>query len=147
MKHARRLAALACLAAGAAADDCTTWYDAPGFAHGPGFRDVRSYGAKGDGVTDDSAALVTALTQGRSARPFTVSDPTVVYLPPGTYLISQPLPLYFYTYLVGSFRCPPTILVASGSFPRGGNAIDTDIDDNGEHDDEFCECFGTRSGL
>lgn len=138
-----RLLACASLAAAALShqadsrDACTSWYDAPGMAHGPGFRNVKSYGAVGDGVTDDSAAIISALTEGRSARPFSVSDPTLVYIPPGTYLISKTLPLYFYTYLVGNFRCMPTLLVASGAFPHGGYVVDSDIDDNGEHDDEF----------
>ncbi len=51
----------------------STWYDET--KHGPGFRNVMTYGAKGDGVTDDSAAIYKALTDGvracfvRLARP------------------------------------------------------------------------------
>lgn len=33
-------------------------------------------------------AIIAALTSGRNPA-FTTSDPTVVYLPPGTYIVSQ----------------------------------------------------------
>ena len=72
--------------AGALADDCTTWYETT--AHGPGFRNVSAYGATGNGVTDDTAAIIAALTSGRTPD-YTTNDPTVVYFPPGTYLISN----------------------------------------------------------
>lgn len=49
--------------------------------------DVRSepYGAKGDGVTDDTAAIVAALAD--------CAPGGVVLLPGGTYLVSAPLPI------------------------------------------------------
>ena len=78
--------ALVAVSVNAQADNCTTWYEAT--QHGPGFRNVKTYGAKGDGVTDDSAAIIAALTQGRTPK-FSIDDPTVVYLPPGNYLVSQ----------------------------------------------------------
>lgn len=119
-----------------AAQDCTTWYESA--KHGPGFRNVQAYGAKGDGVTDDTAAIVSALTQGRVPSPYSVKDATVVYFPPGNYVISGRLPVYFYTHLVGNFRCMPTITIKAGSFPNGGYVIDSDVDnEGGDHDDEF----------
>src|SRR5262245_17420534 len=49
---------------------------------------VRQYGAKGDGVTDDSAAIQSALSNlGLASRP------SVLYLPGGTYNISSQLVL------------------------------------------------------
>jgi ABC-type amino acid transport substrate-binding protein len=70
----------------ALADDCTTWYETT--QHGPGFRNVSTYGATGNGVTDDTNAIIAALTNGRSPA-FTTNDPTIVYFPPGNYLVSR----------------------------------------------------------
>jgi hypothetical protein len=57
--------------------------------------DVRAYGAKGDGVTDDTVALLTAL----AAVP---PSGAVVFAPPGTYLVSQELALRSGTTLRGA---------------------------------------------
>lgn len=43
---------------------------------------VKSYGAKGDGTTDDTASIQSALNAAAS------SSGSVVYLPPGTYIVS-----------------------------------------------------------
>ena len=83
---------LALTGAIAQSNDCTTWYETT--AHGPGFRNVSAYGATGNGVTDDTAAIVAALTSGRSPA-YTTNDPTVVYFPPGTYLISNTVSKYY----------------------------------------------------
>lgn len=37
----------------------------------------------------------------------------LVYVPPGTYLVSDTLDIWFYTHLVGNAKCPPTIKLAS----------------------------------
>eukprot|EP01125_Pyxidicula_operculata_P021932 TRINITY_DN8769_c0_g1_i1.p1 TRINITY_DN8769_c0_g1~~TRINITY_DN8769_c0_g1_i1.p1 ORF type:complete len:723 (-),score=182.65 TRINITY_DN8769_c0_g1_i1:110-2278(-) len=71
-------------------------------------RNVKDYGAKGDGVTDDTAAIVTALTEGRSYNPSTLT-PAFVYFPPGVYLVTDTLPLVYYTQMVGEYNSPPTI--------------------------------------
>lgn len=47
------------------------------------FYDVRDYGAKGDGATDDTAAIQAALDAARAV------GGVAVYLPPGVYLISS----------------------------------------------------------
>ncbi|EDQ88634.1 uncharacterized protein MONBRDRAFT_32819 [Monosiga brevicollis MX1] len=93
-------------------DECVTWYDVA--EHGSAFRNAKDYGAAGDGVTDDTAALQRVLTEGRST-PFTLKTPLVVYLPPGTYVVHDTLAMYFYTHLVGNWRCPPTIRLANSS--------------------------------
>ena len=60
------LALLALLASPlASGSDCTTWYETT--QHGPGFRNVSAYGATGNGVTDDTAAILAALTQGQGS--------------------------------------------------------------------------------
>ena len=52
---------------------------------------VRDYGAKGDGITDDSIALQAALNEAQSSA-------SILYFPNGTYLVSRPL--YFYRWLM-----------------------------------------------
>ena len=53
---------------------------------------IKTYGAVGDGVTDDTAAIQAALSDG---RPSATQDynglPKALYFPPGTYLVSNTL--------------------------------------------------------
>ena len=72
--------------------------------HGPGFRNVRDCGAKGDGVTDDTQAFVRALERGRGHRGH--KAPANVYVPPGTYLVSDTLIVWRATMLAGRRRQP-----------------------------------------
>ena len=69
-----------------------------------------AFGAKGDGVTDDTAAINTALSQGRDMVAMLTTQPAVVNLPPGTYVVSKGLKMAFYTFIHGNPLCPPTIL-------------------------------------
>ncbi|NYF52324.1 glycoside hydrolase family 55 protein [Tunturiibacter gelidoferens] len=53
---------------------------------------VKTYGAVGDGVTDDTAAIQKALSDGRSnASGDYYGVPKALYFPPGTYLVSNTL--------------------------------------------------------
>jgi len=113
--------------------DCSTWYEST--AHGPAFRNVRDWGATGDGVTDDTAAIYGALTEGRTSN-FSTKFPAVVYLPPGTYAVCGSLPLWFYTHFVGNFRCRPTLLLTAGC-NLNGYVLSADLSDSGDHDNEF----------
>lgn len=116
---------------------CTTWYETT--AHATWFRNVKDYGAKGDGVTDDTAAIMTALTQGRTSEQ-TTKNAMVVYLPAGRYLVSGSLPLWFYTHLVGNFLpgCRSTLVLAPNTWPSGSSyVLSADLSDSGDHDDEF----------
>ena len=56
-----------------------------------GFIDVRDFGAKGDGVTDDTQAINAALTAGGGDTGPAFWQDKIVYLPEGTYLISAPI--------------------------------------------------------
>eukprot|EP00026_Physarum_polycephalum_P002491 Phypoly_transcript_02498.p1 GENE.Phypoly_transcript_02498~~Phypoly_transcript_02498.p1 ORF type:complete len:848 (+),score=179.01 Phypoly_transcript_02498:118-2661(+) len=82
-------------------------------------RNVKDYGAQGNGVTDDTNAIITALTQGRASDPNaqypsatypdSTQTPAYVFFPAGTYLVTQTLPVVYYTQMVGDPANPPTI--------------------------------------
>ncbi|KAJ9477329.1 Glycoside hydrolase [Pseudozyma hubeiensis] len=93
----------------------------------PVFRNVKDFGAKGDGTTDDTAAINQAISQGGRCGQgceSSTNSPALVYFPPGTYLVSSPIISYYYTQLVGSATDRPTLLAAS-SF-QGIAVIDED---------------------
>ncbi|KAI1327924.1 pectate lyase superfamily protein-domain-containing protein [Xylariaceae sp. FL0255] len=105
--------------------DGTYWYEsighgispfgAPGYAV---FRNVKDFGAVGDGVTDDTAAINAAITAGDRCGENCGSStltPAVVYFPAGTYVVSAPLIQYYYTQFVGNPNAIPT-LKASADF-------------------------------
>ncbi|KAF9885051.1 hypothetical protein FE257_000782 [Aspergillus nanangensis] len=79
------------------------------------FRNVKDYGAVGDGVTDDTAAINRAITDGNRCGQTCGSSsttPAVVYFPSGTYLVSAPLIQYYYTQFVGNPNALPTLKAA-----------------------------------
>lgn len=97
------------------------------------FRNViTDYGAVGDGVTDDTAAIKEAMSDGNRCGglpDFQQCDsstitPAVVYFPPGKYLVSTPILMFYYTQMVGDALNPPT-LVASADFV-GMAVVDAD---------------------
>ena len=87
------------------------------------YRDVTKYGAKGDGITDDTDAIITALTEGRSdnGAPFpsvyscSTQHPAYVYFPNGVYVVTQTLPIVYYTMMIGDENNWPTIKFISTS--------------------------------
>ncbi|KAE8213782.1 hypothetical protein CF327_g2736 [Tilletia walkeri] len=82
------------------------------------YRNVRDFGAKGDGITLDDDAIEKAMTdsgrcgQGCGSSTF---QQAVVYFPPGTYLLSRPIVSYYGTSIVGDPNWRP-ILKASRNF-------------------------------
>ena len=81
------------------------------------FRNVKDFGAKGDGVTDDTIAINNAISSGNrcGGGPFcngTTTTPAVVYFPAGTYLVTTNIINYYYTQIIGD---PTTMPVIKGS--------------------------------
>ncbi|KAK3953407.1 pectate lyase superfamily protein-domain-containing protein [Pseudoneurospora amorphoporcata] len=91
------------------------------------FRNVRDYGAKGDGSSDDTEAINKAIADGKRCAQgcsSSTTTPALVYFPPGTYVVSKPIIQLYYTQLVGDVITPPTIQAAP-SF-EGMAVIDAD---------------------
>lgn len=95
------------------------------------FRNVKEYGAKGDGVIDDTAAINLAISSGGRCAPgscqSSTTTPALLYFPAGTYIISSSIILYYSTHMVGNPNCLP-IIKAAATFSSGGNIglIDAD---------------------
>lgn len=76
------------------------------------FRNVKKFGAVGDGVTDDSDAINNAVSDGGrcglgcSASSF---KGALIYFPAGKYLISKPILQFYYTQFIGDPLNKPTI--------------------------------------
>ncbi|UJR24804.1 hypothetical protein I4U23_006179 [Adineta vaga] len=95
------------------------------------YRNVKDFGAKGDGIIDDTRAIQNAISSNNrcsaiSACEGSTSEPGLIYFPRGTYLISKSLQLDYYTQLVGdpSGDRLPTIKCSSNF--NGGYVLDGD---------------------
>jgi hypothetical protein len=83
------------------------------------FRNVRDFGAVGDGTTDDTAAINRAASWMSATNSEercgvecgqTTKLGAVVYFPSGNYLISSPIVQYYYTSFIGDANDRPTII-------------------------------------
>lgn len=95
------------------------------------FRNVVEYGAKGDGMTDDTEAINRAISDGNRCGEgcsSSTTTPALVYFPPGTYVVSKPILQLYYTQLVGDAVSLPTIKAAPQF--EGMAVIDADPYDN-----------------
>ena len=91
------------------------------------YRNVKDYGATGNGNTDDTASINAAITAGTRCGQgcdSTTIKPAIIYFPPGTYKISKPIVQLYYTQFIGDAITPPTI-TADSSFV-GIALIDSD---------------------
>ncbi|KAI8905402.1 exo-beta-1,3-glucanase [Powellomyces hirtus] len=83
----------------------------------PVYRNVKDFGAKGDGKTDDTAAINAAIVAGGRCGQgcdSTTTQPALVYVPQGTYLISSPIIQYYLTQLVGDAVNLPVLKATPG---------------------------------
>jgi len=85
------------------------------------FRNVRDYGAKGDGLADDTDAIQKAINagDGRNTRNAgsvfgSTGQPAVVYFPAGTYVVNTTVRSAVGTILMGDPTSRPTIKAAAG---------------------------------
>jgi hypothetical protein len=99
---------------------------------------VDDYKADPSGKTDSTAAIQKAISDGNrcggSCNGATTKN-AIVYFPPGTYLVSSSISVYFATQIIGDANSPP-LIKASSSFvglgvlstdvyvPNGGNGAD-----------------------
>jgi hypothetical protein len=77
-------------------------------------RNVKDFGARGDGVADDTQAFIDALQSGRTL-PNGAKRPVSVYVPAGRYLLSDTLIVWGSTEFFGDWQNPPTLILAPGS--------------------------------
>ncbi|KAG7006511.1 glucan 1,3-beta-glucosidase [Physcia stellaris] len=98
-----------------------------------------TYASAGDGITDDTAAINSAISSGNRCNPAncesSTTTPAVVYFPAGTYLVSSSIIDFYETQLIGNPNCLPTIKAAP-SFslaPGSVGVIDGDIYDQTGH--------------
>ncbi|RDW90033.1 exo-beta-1,3-glucanase Exg0 [Aspergillus mulundensis] len=90
-------------------------------------RNVKDFGAVGDGTTDDTDAINKAISSGSRCGQgcdSSTTKPAVVYFPAGTYLVSKPIVQYYYTQMIGDANSLP-VLKASADF-SGMAVVDAD---------------------
>jgi glucan 1,3-beta-glucosidase len=91
------------------------------------FRNVKDFGALGDGAKDDTDAINKAITEGSRCGKgcdSTTTSPAIIYFPAGTYMISEPIVQYYYTQFVGDATNLPTLKATAGF--KGMALIDAD---------------------
>ncbi|KKF95518.1 Glucan 1 3-beta-glucosidase [Ceratocystis platani] len=95
------------------------------------FRNVKDFGAKGDGLADDTAAINDAISSGNRCGlkcDSSTVTPAIIYFPPGTYRVSAPIVMYYYSHMVGDALSLP-VIKATSDF-AGMAVMDSDPYDN-----------------
>ncbi len=77
------------------------------------FRNVKDFGAVGDGVADDTTAIQRAINHNQGDRGPKAGGH--VFLPSGTYKITRRLTLWSQTYFMGDPLDPPTLLLPANT--------------------------------
>ncbi|KAK4203357.1 pectate lyase superfamily protein-domain-containing protein [Triangularia verruculosa] len=104
------------------------------------FRDVTDpkYGAKGDGITDDTAAIRRAVSDGNMCGPGCYSSTTkgaIIYFPPGVYLVSGTIETYYGTQFIGDAVDRPVIKAAASFTGLGVISTDKYVENGGTGSD------------
>ncbi|RYP92281.1 hypothetical protein DL770_001594 [Monosporascus sp. CRB-9-2] len=108
------------------------------------FRNVKAFGAKGDGLTDDTEAINRAVQAGPNRCidhcDSRTNSPAIVYFPPGTYVVSAPIIQSYYTQFVGDAVKVPTIkatadfkgmaVIDANPYYEGGDGLNWYINQN-----------------
>ncbi|KAH8901136.1 pectin lyase-like protein [Thozetella sp. PMI_491] len=98
------------------------------------YRNVKDYGAKGDGVTDDTQAIMNAVKDFNACGPGCYSSTTkgsIIYFPAGTYLVSSTIETYYGTQFIGDATNRPTIKAAASFVGLGVLSTDHYVDGGG----------------
>ncbi|KAK4454905.1 glucan 1,3-beta-glucosidase GLUC78 precursor, partial [Podospora aff. communis PSN243] len=93
------------------------------------WRNVKDYGAKGNGVDDDTAAIKRAVQEGNRCGDKcngTTTTPATIYFPQGTYLLSEEILGLFHTQFVGDPTPGRTPVLKASKFFQGESVISTD---------------------
>ncbi|ATY64012.1 LysM domain protein [Cordyceps militaris] len=97
------------------------------------WRNVKDYGAVGDGVTDDTDAIQKAISDGKRCGkgcPESSVSGAIVYFPSGTYRVDRSIVLYYNTQLVGGVKgAIPTIQSARNFIGLGVFTTDVYLPD------------------
>ncbi|KAF3927732.1 hypothetical protein ABW21_db0206690 [Orbilia brochopaga] len=91
------------------------------------YRNVKDFGAKGDGSTDDTVAIQNAISSGSRCGlgcDSTTTKPALIYFPPGTYMVSAAIQMYYNSHLIGDPITLPRIKATAGF--SGAAVIDAD---------------------
>jgi hypothetical protein len=95
---------------------------------------VDDYQADPSGKTDSTAAIQKAISDGNrcggSCNGATTKN-AIVYFPPGTYLVSSSISVYFATQIIGDANSPPTLLASSSFVGLGLLSTDVYVPDGG----------------
>lgn len=104
------------------------------------FRNVKDYGAVGDGKTDDTAAINKAMSTGNRCGNncgASTIKPAILYFPSGTYLISSSISAYYMTQMIGNANDPPIIKAAASFVGLGVISSDVYTGGNGGTDEWY----------
>jgi hypothetical protein len=109
----------------------TSWGGSDGYKI---YRNVKDYGAKGDGITDDTASIRKAIIDGDRCGEGcngATNKNAIVYFPSGIYLVSGTIQVVFGTQLIGDANSRPEIRAAASFVGLGVLSTDEYVPNGG----------------